>query len=247
MLFLFSMAPITVHAQTKQRQIIRQQLLWQTWNETIEFNPKWSLRAELIAREFYEPYSLHQRAGRLRLHYKLNTSWNVSGGFALFLQQPNDPSSTSDLAVPELRPHLEAAYQGNFGKFTITHRYRAEQRFIRNSSGEDLVNGYTSNFRFRYRLGFEYVLLKDSKERPLKLKVSEEILLNAGKNIQYNVFDNNRISVSLNYELPRNFSIELGYLNWIQQNRNGYQFYYRDIITFSIFHKITFKAKTNAN
>jgi len=225
-------------AQTKQRQVTVQALVWQTWNQTLEFNPKFSVRFEFIAREFIAPFQLHQAAARIRLHYAINRNWSIGGGFARFNHYPGDPLSTARFAVPELRPHLEASYEGTVGKFTITHRYRVENRFMRNSVNEALVAGYTSTYRFRYRLGLDYILLKDAAQRPLKFRFTNEILINFGRNIQYNVFDNNRVTAGLNYSLPGNFAVEIGFMHWYQQRSSGYQFYNRSIFTIAVFHKL---------
>ena len=67
---------------------------------------------------------------------------------------------------------------------------------------------------------------------------NEEILLNAGKSIVKNTFDQNRIYAALQYGINQKIAIELGYLNSFQQRASGVDYYDRDIIRFSIFHKL---------
>jgi Protein of unknown function (DUF2490) len=63
-------------------------------------------------------------------------------------------------------------------------------------------------------------------------------MLNAGKIIIHNQFDQNRIYLAIEQELNKTFSLELGYLNSYQQRSNGYQFYDRNIMRFTLYHKI---------
>ena len=72
----------------------------------------------------------------------------------------------------------------------------------------------------------------------MKTIVHEEILLNAGKSIVKNTFDQNRIYAALQYGINQKIAIELGYLNSFQQRASGVDYYDRDIIRFSIFHKL---------
>ena len=78
----------------------------------------------------------------------------------------------------------------------------------------------------------------EKNSRYLKTIVYEEILLNAGKSIVKNTFDQNRVYAALQYGINPKIAIELGYLNSFQQRSSGIDFYNRDIIRLSIFHKL---------
>ncbi|MHC2990361.1 hypothetical protein OB13_01705 [Pontibacter sp. HJ8] len=188
------------------------------------------------------PDRQHQFALRTHLNYRLGENWDASAGFTYFLQSPHDPQATNKLVIPELRPHVQFDYRQPIGRLLITHRYRAEKRFFRNTANEELAKGYNTNYRFRYRLGFEY-RLTDINEKPLKLKVSNELHINTGKRITYNRFDQNRIYLGLNYAVLKRVSVEAGYLNWYQQRTAGDQFYNRHILNFALSHKIELKRK----
>jgi len=77
-----------------------------------------------------------------------------------------------------------------------------------------------------------------NKNQALSVKTGDEILLNAGKSIVHNVFDQNRIFVSLNYQFSNNLSAEAGYMNAYQERSSGTQFNNSNIYRFSIFHKL---------
>ncbi len=63
-------------------------------------------------------------------------------------------------------------------------------------------------------------------------------MLNAGKAVILNIFDQNRVYVSAEQEIGKGFSAEIGYLYWFQQKASGVDFFERDIIRFTLYHKI---------
>ncbi len=116
-----------------------------------------------------------------------------------------------------------------------------EERFIHNSNTKDLTSGYRFNFRGRYQLQLSYVLIdRPDAAGTLSAKVSDEIMFNFGHNIVYNSFDQNRIYAGLNYGISKSIQVELGYLNWFQERSSGNQYYDRDIVRITIYHKISF-------
>ena len=55
----------------------------------------------------------------------------------------------------------------------------------------------------------------------------------------------NRIYLAVNYKLNNSYAVELGYMNWFQQQKSGTDFYNRDILRFSLFHSIDLKKEKN--
>lgn len=236
----------SLYAQSTGKQVIQQQLVWYAYNNTLEFSPKWSLVSEVHERRFRNPDAQHQFVARSHLHYSLGKGWSASGGFTYFLQSPQLPDAANKLAVPELRPHIQVDYKQALDKLTVGHRYRIEKRFFRNTADGELADGYTSNYRFRYRLGLEYQVAS-IHQMPLKVKVNNEVHINAGERITYNRFDQNRLYAGLNYTVVKNVAVEAGYLKWYQQRASGNQYFSWDIISFSVHHKIDLKKKVQAN
>jgi hypothetical protein len=236
-------APCTsVYAQKSKTD---QKLVWYGLFTTIEFNEKWYFQNEFQERHFVNPTVQHQFVVRSHMHRVLGKSgWETSAGMCLFLQSPNDPTASVKLVVPELRPHIEFMYRQKLNKFTLEHRYRAEARFFHNTNQArtELEDGYDfGNYRFRYRLHATIPIFKVGENRALKIKVSDEIHLNAGSLISKNVYEQNRLYGGINYDILPNLSFEAGYLNWFQQRPNG-DFYNRDILRFTVFHKISLKG-----
>jgi len=239
-------ATFSLFAQNNGRQVTEQQLVWYAYNNTLELSPKWSLTSEIHERRFRNPDKQHQFQVSSRLNYGLGENWSTSAGFTYFLQSPHDPRATDYLVVPELRPHIQLDYRQPLGRLSIGHRYRVEKRFFRNTADGELADGYTTSYRFSYRLGLEYRVMS-IRNQPLKARASDEVLLNAGDRIIYNRFDQNRIYIGLNYAVHKNVNVEAGYLNCFQQRAAGNQFFSRDIISLAVNHKIDLKKKPVAD
>lgn len=229
-----------------QKKIEKQQLMWYGYYNQFKWNENWSVNSEIQQRQFYNPTNQHQLVFRSNLERKLAGDWNTSAGLTFFLQNPNDPNSESNLTVPELRPDIGFNHKQKLGFITINHRYKAEARFFHDVENNKLVGGYRfSNFRFRYQIGLDYSFWKNNKDQELVVKVKDELMLNMGNKIVNNTFDQNRIYAALYYKINNSYGVELGYMNWFQQQKTGTDFYDRDILRLSIFHNIYFKNKKN--
>ncbi|CAM4335270.1 DUF2490 domain-containing protein [Flavobacterium terrigena] len=229
-----------------QKKVENQQLIWYGYYNSLKFNENWSLNSEIQERQFYNPTAQHQLVFRLNLERKLIEDWKASSGMTLFLQNPNNPNSESNLTVPELRPDIGFSNKQKLRFITINHRYKAEARFFHDVENGKLVGGYHfSNFRLRYQLGLDFPIWKKEGNEKLLLKIKDEIMFNLGKKIVKNTFDQNRVYLALNYKVNKSYAFEIGYMNWFQQQKSGTDFYNRDILRLSIFHSIDLKKKKN--
>lgn len=225
-----------------QKNVENQQLLWYGYYNKLQINQNWVLNSEVQERHFYQPLVQHQLVFRTNLDRRILDDINVSLGFVVFLQSPNDPESESTLMVPELRTDFGFNAKKKYKYFNVNQRFKVESRFFHQTENNELVGGYQfSNFRMRYQLGLDIPLIKKQDAEKLILKIKDEVMFNFGKNIVKNVFDQNRIYIGLNYPMNKNLAFEAGYLNWFQQRPSGTDFYNRDIIRFSVFHTINLK------
>lgn len=225
-----------------QKNVEHQQLIWYGYYNDLKFNENWNLKSEIQERQFYNPTAQHQLVFRSNLERNLIDNWNASVGMTLFLQNPNNPNSESNLSVPELRPDIGFNNKQKLGFLTINNRYKAEARFFHDAENGMLVGGYRfSNFRLRYQLGLDFSVLKKEEKDKIILKVKDEIMFNLGNKIVKNVFDQNRIYAAIHYKLNASYAFEVGYMNWFQQQKSGVDFYNRDILRLSLFHNIDFK------
>ncbi|QQR97559.1 MAG: DUF2490 domain-containing protein [Sphingobacteriales bacterium] len=223
-----------------------QSLVWLRYNAQIQLPKKFLLKAETEERFFMtKNIKQHQFIYRISVDKQFPKNWNIGLGFVNFWASSNNELSNTNLVAPEWRTQLEISNQQKISdKFSIQHRYRAESRFIHNTNKEytALESGYKHTFRFRYQIALTYIPFK-KEEKELRLSVFDEILINAGKNIQNNIFDQNRVGVAVRYNFNKMFGLEMSYFNWLQQRANGTDFYNRQILRCTFYNNFTINKK----
>jgi hypothetical protein len=68
-------------------------------------------------------------------------------------------------------------------------------------------------------------------------------MINFGKNIVFNTFDQNRLSAGFYFNLNEFFDLEVGYSHWYQQRSNGQSFDNRHILRLALSHTIDLSIK----
>ena len=231
---------LSIKEVNAQKSVTNQNLYWVRYYNQLSLNNKLTWHNELEDRRFFENNRQHHFIMHSRLHHKISPNIDVAFGLTYSLQSPQDPNSLTDLVVPEIRPVQEINVSNPISKrLTIQQRFRIDERFIHKNDGKDLIDGYDFNFRFRYRIQATYKLNKENSTLQTTLKVADELMINAGSNIIYNQFDQNRVYLGMEKGVSKHLSLELGYLHWYQQRASGYQFFDRDIIRLTIYHKIS--------
>lgn len=239
-LFLFLNCAF-LYAQT-EKNVDHQSLLWTRYYNQLSINDKWSLHSEFDNRIFINPVEQNLYEFRVQGRYKINKELELGIGYAYFSVATQVPEVTYDFRIPENRGQQDITWKKDLGNFTLNQRFQVEERFFHNANKVELLAGTTFFWRFRYRLQGEYSFWKKEKQY-LKAIVYDELMINAGKNIVNNTFDQNRIYVALQYGVNKNIALELGYLNSFQQRASGVDYFDRDIIRFTFFHKINLHKK----
>jgi hypothetical protein len=229
---LFIANSISVEAQ---KHIDTQYLLWTRYSLKLKINENYQIRQELDERTYWFPWRQHQFVSRTFAERKLPNGWNTGIGFTYLVQSlPQDPEVVEYSNRSELRPQFEIAYKQTISeKIILNHRYWAEFRFLEQPNGSFEFG----NNRLRYKLELRY-----SPVANLTLIAFDEIFINIGRKITYNVFDQNRYGASMQYMPLGNFGLELGYFNWFQQRKSGVDFYNRHITRLTIHHTVNFRA-----
>ncbi len=233
------------HAQT-EKNVDHQSILWTRYYNQLQLNEKWSLHTEFDNRIFLKPVAENLFVIRVQGRYKINDNLETGAGFTYFSVFTQDPELNPDFKIPEYRGQQDITWKINVGKITLHHRGQIEERFIHNADKESLIPGTTFSWRFRYRLQADFIIWK-KRNHYLKTILSDEIMFNAGKSIIKNTFDQNRIYAALQYGINPNIALELGYLNSYQRRASGVDYFNRDIIRFSIYHKLKLKNKNAPN
>lgn len=235
-LFIFLISIYATNAQTR-KNIDHQSILWTRYYNQLILNHTWSIHTEFDNRVFLKPFEQNLYVFRIQGRYKINEKLEAGIGYTYFSVSTQVPEQTFNFEIPENRGQQDITWKEKVKGITINQRFQVEERFIRNSNNKELIDGTTFFWRFRYRIQGDFILWK-KKNQFLKTIIFDEVMFNAGKNIVYNTFDQNRIYAALHYNINQSLALELGYLKSFQQRINGIDYFNRDIIRLSIFHKI---------
>jgi hypothetical protein len=239
---LFSLLTTANLIAQSDKNIDHQSILWSRYYNQLLLNEKWSLHSEFDNRLFVQPIQENLYLIRVQGRYKINDHLETGAGFAYFSVDTQVPEINPNYSTPEYRGQQDITWKLSRNKVTFMQRFQLEERFIHNTNKDELLPGTTFSWRFRYRLQADYTFWKKEKQL-LKAIVSDEIMFNFGKKIIKNTFDQNRIYAALHYGLNSNLAFELGYLNSFQRRASGIDYFNRDIIRLSIFHKIKIQKK----
>lgn len=127
----------------------------------------------------------------------------------------------------------------------MQHRYRLEQRNI----GEMRVAPARApeRARWRYENRFRYLVRTDFRltekgGRPdWYVAAYDEMMVNFGRNVAANVFDQNRAYLALGKALNATTRVEAGYMNQIVQQRNGRIFEMNHTMMVSVLSSLRFR------
>ena len=120
-------------------------------------------------------------------------------------------------AFPEHRIWQQLLVQQELGRIKLAHRYRLEQRMIGNATTGQFENGRYEN-RMRYMAKATVNITHG--EHPIYAALYDEVFVNFGKDVGYNIFDQNRLYGAVGYTISSNFKMELGYLYQLVQLRS---------------------------
>lgn len=145
----------------------------------------------------------------------------------------------SNVIRPEHRPWQQIWWSGRSGRLNLTQWVRVEQRINHRVNRDQLADGWGFNWRFRYNFLLQ-VPLNGETIQPgvLNAVLQNETFVNAGKQITYNYFDQNRFFVGLSYPIQKNLLIQGGYMNLFQQTAAGNAFVSNHTARLFVFHTL---------
>ena len=233
LVFALAILGLNGFSQESAKQIKNVNQLWGGYYSNIILNERWAVNSDFQYRtkDWYEHPS--QALGRTGLNYRINQKFNVTVGVAHFRFYLDDVVTRG-----EWRPWQEVGINDEQEKLKITHRFRVEERFNQKTDKNHPIKQYGFNWRFRYKLDLQYQLLSIKEKKKFSLTLGNEILINAGNEIVYNYFDQNRSSAGLLIELNRNFSLQPQFIYIWQQEANGKTLDKISVVRLNLIHKI---------
>ena len=154
-------------------------------------------------------YQVHQKV-QFRLGY----------GLAETFAYGDIPVNSFGKQFTEHRIFEAISFNDNIGIAGLSHRFMLEQRWIGKYSKKELEkeDSYSYMNRLRYMLRVQVPLNhKKIEARTVYLAGFNELMLGFGKNVQENIFDQNRMGLLAGYNANKYVRIEGGYMMQILQ------------------------------
>jgi len=206
-LSILLLAAASLYAQNQPRQ--QPFGNWIMYFGDNKINSKFGLHSELQLRNFFIPNTLHQTLARVGLNYYVSPVSMLTGGYGYIYTTPSSPEG---ITTSEHRIWEQLILRHRTYNIFLEHRYRIEQRFIKNvNTGDNIFDN-----RIRYRLQALFPLYNFSPYlRHYFISSYNELFMNLGREVSGQLFDRNRLYIAMGYQLNPKFNLQFGYLNQV--------------------------------
>jgi hypothetical protein len=224
---------------TAQKNVTETNLQWFQYTNALKLSEKYTLFSDINLRKTNNFSDWSQITFRSGLGYPIIDNLAGISGIAYFTFLRQDKFIRT-----EYRLYQDLNSIQEIGKFFISHRLRMEARYFNNLDENQFATPNNFNFRFRYRLSCLipiYKIPNSINNQEFLLNLSNEIFVNFGKQIVYNMFDNNRFLVGATFRQNKNLSYTLSYMNQFGQRGQAGSYENSNILNIIIAHRISLK------
>lgn len=191
---------------------------WYNYFGTIKLSGKFGLHTEYQWRRNNTITDWQQSLLRVGVNYNLNPRVLLRVGYGWIETFPYGEYSLNGLGrdFTEHRIFEMVQLSHKEGVVDVSHRFMLEQRFVGrySSAAVSKEDDFPLLNRLRYMVRLQAPLKgKEIKDRTPYLALYDEVFIGFGKNVNANIFDQNRIGILLGYRFNKNVRIEAGYLN----------------------------------
>lgn len=203
-----------------QKQVSHQSLFWLGSVNTIRSNQHWGLVADFHYRTYNFMAHPYYYITRRLVNYYFNENLTAGMGYGHIWS-----GALTTAAHPysnENRITEQAQLTSKKGKFSVTNRWRLEQRWQQ----KIVNNAKTNNYRFTDRARYAFALMYS----PFKNKMLpsftnyEEVMVQFGKEVVYNTFDQARFSFGIRKNITSQLNVDINYMYVYQQQFSGDQY-----------------------
>jgi hypothetical protein len=219
---LLALAFLSMGAPAKAQRISDHNSIgWFGSFNTIYLKDKVSLWVEYQWRRENIVTDWQQSFFRAGLQYHFNKDVSVMVGYVHALTFPYGDFPPGPHPVPDHRIFEQVMWNGKEGRISLNHRIRLEQRFIgkvdQKREGYE-VDGWNYMNRMRYQLRATVPLNNARLElKTWYLAGFDEVFIGFGRNVNQNIFDQNRLGILLGYQVNKTVRVEGGFVNVIVQ------------------------------
>jgi hypothetical protein len=210
---------------------------WVSLNTTLRFSDQWGMVADVHMRRddfIAEPYFYLLRTG---VSYWISGKYPVTLGVGHLWQAPDEGNNTW---ADENRIYQQWSAVQKQGIVSVLHRIRLEERWKDHIVEDEILGDKLFSLRLRYLASFDCRVFANPKIP--SLVVSDEVLVQFGKSITYNSFDQNRLFLGVKEQLSRKLSFDVGYMNVWQQKLSGNLYTMSHVFRLFFYYNLDFTA-----
>lgn len=224
-LIITCIAAMQLASQGQIRNIQNNNLGWLMYFGDHKFSDNWGIHLEAQIRRneiIMKPQQLLLRTG-INYHLASNSFLTVGYCFVYTSQYGVFPAKC---AFPENRFWEQLQLKNPVGRMEFITRMRLEQRFSKlpviQESGEFVPGDdvYTNRGRLLVRISIPFKG-KTIEDKSAYFSCYNEVFVNFGKNVQMNIFDQNRAYLAIGYKLPQWGKLEVGFMNQLLLKPDG--------------------------
>lgn len=195
---------------------------WYNYFGTFKFTDKIGLHTEYQFRRAEMGKSWQQSLLRVGVNYQIipKVQFRAGYGWIETFAYGDIPINSFGKQFTEHRIFEAFTITDKVSIVELSHRFMFEQRFVGKYSSADLKKEddylYLNRIRYLFRMQVPLKGKSITSKTPY-LAFFDELFMGFGKNVNQNIFDQNRVSFLLGYKVNDIFRLEAGYLNQIVQ------------------------------
>lgn len=195
---------------------------WYTFTGSFKLNQKFGIHSEYQWRRDELITNWQQSLLRVGVNYQLNQKIQIRLGYAWVETFPygDYPLNSFGKDFTEHRSFQMATISDKVSIIDFSHRFMLEQRWVGRYTNANLISedDYLFMNRFRYMFRAQIPLKRKTiVDKTPYFAIYDEVFIGFGKNVNENVFDQNRLGLVFGYRFNKTFRMEAGYLNQILQ------------------------------
>ncbi len=223
------MSILETKAQT--RQSTYNNIGWYCYFGDHKISKKWGIHTEYQWRRTDFITSWQQSLARVGVNYNIHPKVMLTLGYGYIntftygeydsnagispISRTNRQGKEQDF--PEHRFYVDALVNNDLTGFELNHRFRYEQRYMGlfyDDNNDRLPDEWKLFHRLRYRVRGALPLKgKTIDPKEFYLHAYDELFIGFGKDVGFNIFDQNRINIGVGYKIDKHAKIEVGFFS----------------------------------
>jgi hypothetical protein len=219
---------------------------WLVYTGNHKLSDKWGLHLEAQWRRSNIILDNQQLLFRTGINYYFSSQVSVTAGYCFAETYPYGEFAAK-AAFPENRIWEQLQLKNNMGAVEFINRLRLEQRFINqpvldNGMYEPGDAVYTNRARIlnRFSIPFKGKTIED---KSLYISAFDELYINFGKQVGFNILDQNRVYLAIGYKIPKAGRLEIGYLNQLAFKSDGIKVERNHTVQIALYSSLEFRKK----